>query len=197
VKRASSIGDPIARFRGWFAAAERSGEAMPEAMVVATCTRRGQPSARFVLLKQVDARGFVFFTDGRSRKGQELRRNPLAAAAVYWDRTGRQVRLEGRVEVVPESESDAYWETRPRPSRLAAASSHQSATLASRRHLLDAVRRLRRSLRGRGVPRPGTWQGYRIVPQRIEFWSRRAHRLHERELFVKGRDGWKRRLLQP
>lgn len=197
MKRASSVPDPIARFSRWLAAAERSGDAMPEAMVVATSTRTGRPSARFVLLKQADARGFVFFTDGRSRKGEELRHNPLAAAAIYWDRTGKQVRLEGRIEVVPEAESDSYWETRPRPSRLAAASSRQSATLASRRYLLDAVRRLRRSLRGRAVPRPATWQGYRIVPERIEFWSRRAHRLHDRELFVRGRDGWKRRLLQP
>ena len=197
MKRSSSVPDPIARFARWFAAAARSGEAMPEAMVVATSTRGGRPSARFVLLKQVDARGLVFFTDGRSRKGEELRSNPLAAAVVYWDRTGKQVRVEGRVEVVPVSESDAYWETRPRPSRLAAASSHQSETLPSRGHLLAAVRRLRRSLSGRPVPRPTTWQGYRIVPERIEFWSRRAHRLHDRELFVKVRDGWKRRLLQP
>jgi pyridoxamine 5'-phosphate oxidase len=173
---------------------------MPEAMVVATSTRAGRPSARFVLLKQVDARGFVFFTDGRSRKGEELRDNPRAAGAVYWDRTGKQVRVEGRVEVVPAPESDAYWETRPRASRLAAASSassHQSATLRRRAQLLEAVRRLRQSLSGRTVPRPATWQGYRIVPERIEFWTRRAHRLHDRELFVRGRDGWKRRLLQP
>ncbi len=193
----SSIADPIAKFAEWFAAAERSGEAMPEAMVVATSTRDGQPSARFVLLKQADARGFVFFTDGRSRKGQELRANPLAAAVIYWDRIGKQVRLDGRVEVVAAVESEAYWKSRPRSSRLAAASSHQSATLASRRDLLDAVRRLGRSLDGGPVPRPATWQGYRIVPERIEFWTRRAHRLHERELFVRGRGGWKRRLLQP
>jgi pyridoxamine 5'-phosphate oxidase len=197
VKRSPNAPDPIATFARWFAAAARSGEVMPEAMVVATSTRDGRPSARFVLLKQVDARGFVFFTDGRSRKGEELRDNPQAALVVYWHRTGKQVRVEGHVEVVPVADSEAYWETRPRPSRLAAASSHQSAPLTSREHLLGAVRRLRRSLSGRTVPRPATWQGYRIVPERIEFWSRRAHRLHDRELFVRESDGWKRRLLQP
>ncbi len=178
-------------------AAERSGEPIPEAMVVATSSRDGRPSARFVLLKRADARGFVFFTDRRSRKGAELRKNPLAAAVFYWDRIGKQVRIEGRVEVVSAAEADAYWATRPRPSRLAAASSRQSATLAHRRMLLDAVRRLRRSVDGQAVPRPPAWGGYRIVPERIEFWERRAHRLHDRELFVKGRQGWKRRLLQP
>ena len=194
---ARSSRDPIARFAEWFAAAKRSSEPIPEAMVVATATRKGRPSARFVLLKQVDARGFVFFTDRRSRKGAELGDNPLAAAVLYWDRQGKQVRIEGRVEAVPDAEADAYWATRPRTSRLAAAASHQSAPLPRRRHLLDSVGRLARELRGRAVPRPAAWGGYRIVPERIEFWRRRAHRLHERELFVRNGAGWKRRLLQP
>ena len=193
----SSPTDPIARFDQWFAAAASRGEPMPEAMVVATSTRGGRPSARFVLLKEADARGFVFFTDGRSRKGEELRGNPFAAAVVYWDRIGKQVRIEGRVEVVPETESEAYWATRPRASRIAAASSRQSTTMASRQHLVDSVRRLRRKLSGRAVPRPASWRGYRIVPERIEFWERRVHRLHHRELFVRRREGWERRLLQP
>jgi len=189
--------DPIARFTQWFAAAQRSGEPIPEAMVVATSTAKGRPSARFVLLKRADARGFVFFTDGRSRKGAELRENPLAAAVLYWDRHGKQVRIEGRVEAVSDDEADAYWSTRPRSSRLAAASSHQSAPLASRRELLDAVGHSSKALRGRPVPRPAAWGGYRIVPERIEFWRRRAHRLHERELFVRTGGRWKRLLLQP
>lgn len=194
---ARSSRDPIARFAEWFATAKRSREPIPEAMVVATSTRKGRPSARFVLLKQVDARGFVFFTDGRSRKGAELRENPVAAAVLYWDRHGKQVRIEGRVEVVSDEEADAYWATRPRSSRLAAASSHQSAPLTSRRHLIAAVGRLRRAIHGQALPRPVAWRGYRIVPERIEFWRRRAHRLHERELFVRSGGGWKRRLLQP
>ena len=194
---ARSSRDPIARFAEWFTAAKRSREPIPEAMVVATATSKGRPSARFVLLKRVDARGFVFFTDGRSRKGAELLENPRAAAVVYWDRHGKQVRIEGRVEAVSDAEADAYWATRPRTSRLAAAASHQSAPLPRRRHLLDSVGRLARELRGRAVPRPAAWGGYRIVPERIEFWRRRAHRLHERELFVRNGAGWKRRLLQP
>jgi pyridoxamine 5'-phosphate oxidase len=194
---ARSSRDPIARFAEWFAIAKRSREPIPEAMVVATSTRKGRPSARFVLLKQVDARGFVFFTDGRSRKGAELRENPLAAAVLYWDRHGKQVRIEGRVEVVSDEEADAYWATRPRSSRLAAACSHQSAPLTSRGQLIATVGRLRRASHGQAVPRPAAWGGYRIVPERIEFWRRRAHRLHERELFVRSGGGWKRRLLQP
>jgi pyridoxamine 5'-phosphate oxidase len=194
---ARSSGDPIARFSEWFAAARRSGEPIPEAMVVATATPKGRPSARFVLLKRVDPRGFVFFTDRRSRKGAELLENPRAAAVLYWDRHGKQVRIEGRVEVVSDAEADAYWATRPRSSRLAAASSPQSAPLSRRRQLVDSVGRLSRALRGRAVRRPVAWGGYRIVPERIEFWRRRAHRLHERELFVRSGGGWKRRLLQP
>jgi pyridoxamine 5'-phosphate oxidase len=189
--------DPIKRFQRWFSDAEKTGAPLPEAIALGTADRRGRPSVRFVLLKGVDARGFVFFTDGRSRKGGELAANPEAAFAVYWDALGRQVRVEGRVQLVTEAEADAYWATRPRESRLAGAASHQSATLARRSDLLTRWRALGRRHPGDDVPRPPAWMGYRIVPRAIEFWTRGDFRLHQRERFERTRGGWKSRLLQP
>jgi pyridoxamine 5'-phosphate oxidase len=186
--------DPITRFRRWYADAVRAGGPLPDAVALATADRRGRPSVRYVLLKQVDERGFVFFTDGRSRKGGELRANPHAALAFYWDALGRQVRVEGRVHEVTPAEADAYWATRPRASRLAASASRQSAQLARYSDLLARWRRLGADHRGAPIPRPAAWTGYRIVPAAIEFGP---NRLHKRELFTRGRAGWTRRLLQP
>jgi len=166
-------------------------------MALATAARRGAPAVRFVLLKAADRRGFVFFTDGRSRKGRELHASRRAAVAFYWNALGRQVRIEGRVEEVSAAEADAYWATRPRASQLAALASQQSAALASRRALMRRWAQLRRRYRRRPVPRPPTWTGFRIVPASIEFWTHREHRLHDRELCVRTRAGWTRRLLQP
>src|SRR5882724_11959713 len=128
--------DPFVRFRRWFRDAQRSGAPLPEAMALATATRKGVPSLRMVLLKQLDANGFVFFTDARSRKGPELRANPHAAATFHWTTMGRQVRIEGRVVELGDAEADAYWVTRPRGSQLSAATSHQSRTLARRALLI-------------------------------------------------------------
>lgn len=189
--------DPIAQFRRWYAAAERARVPHANAMALATADRRGVPSVRFVLLKGVDDRGFVFYTDGRSRKGRELAARARASAAFYWDATHRQVRVEGRVVPVSAEETDAYWATRPRGSRLAAASSTQSAPLRSHAWLVARWRRLRRALAGTPVPRPTAWIGYRIVPEAIEFWTRGAHRLHERVRYERTGTGWRRRLLQP
>ncbi len=189
--------DPIARFRRWFAEAERARVPMPEAIALATADRRGRPSVRFVLLKHVDTRGFVFFTDGRSRKGRELAVNPEAALACYWDPLGKQVRVEGRVAAVTAAEADEYWRTRPRESRLAASSSHQSAVLASRAELLARWRATGRRHPGEDVPRPPAWTGYRIVPRAIEFWTRGDFRLHHRERFERRGGVWTARLLQP
>lgn len=194
---ASSRPDPILRFRRWFTEAERARIPLAEAMALATADRRGRPSVRFLLLKHADDRGFVFFTDGHSRKGAELRRNPHASLAFYWDRIGKQVRVEGRVVPVTAAEATAYWETRPRASRLAALASSQSAPLASRRLLVARWRRLGRTLAGKPIPRPPEWTGYRIVPSAIEFWTRGEDRLHHRELFRRGARGWRRTLLQP
>ncbi len=190
--------DPLARFRRWFRQAERARLPLPQAMALATTARQGAPSVRFVLLKGADRRGFVFFTDGRSRKGRELRAAPArAAVAFYWNPIGRQVRIEGRVQPVSAAEADAYWATRPRASQLAALTSQQSAILVSRRSLVARWRRLRQLHRGRPVPRPSEWTGFRIIPSSIEFWTHREHRLHDRELFVRTRAGWRRQLLQP
>jgi pyridoxamine 5'-phosphate oxidase len=189
--------DPLARFHRWHRAAERAGVPLHDAMALATADRRGVPSVRYVLLKQADARGFVFFTDGRSRKGGELGANPRAAAAFYWDGINRQVRIEGRVVPVSAAEADAYWETRPRASRLAACASLQTATLRRRADIVARWEALRRRYAGGPVPRPATWVGFRIVPRSIEFWSRRAGRLHHREVFERRRGRWRGRLLQP
>jgi pyridoxamine 5'-phosphate oxidase len=194
--RTRPAADPLARFRRCFAAARRAGIELPESMALATTDAAGRPSVRFVLLKEATARGFVFFTDGRSRKGRELRARPVAAVAFYWHATGMQVRIEGRIEEVDAAEADAYWETRPRGSRLAASVSRQSAPLASRAALLAAWRRLDRRA-GPSLPRPPEWTGFRLVARTIEFWRRGEFRLHERDLYVRRRGGWTRTLLQP
>jgi pyridoxamine 5'-phosphate oxidase len=170
---------------------------LPEAMALATATPRGAPSVRFVLLKSADARGFVFFTNAVSAKGEDLAANPRAALTFHWAPLGRQVRVAGRVETVSPAEADAYWVTRPRASRLAAVASRQSTRLGSRAVLEARWRGLRRRYRGRPVPRPPTWTGFRVVPDAIEFWTHRAHRLHDRELFLRTRRGWRRLRLQP
>lgn len=189
--------DPIAKFRRWFEEARRAGAPLPEAMALATADARGRPSARFVLLKQADARGFVFYTHQQSRKGRELSENPYAALVVYWDKTNKQVRVEGRVEEVSAAQADAYWATRPRPSQLGAWASAQSAPLDSRAALLARVAKLFLQYAGKPIPRPAHWTGYRVLPQTMEFWVRGEHRLHVRELFTRSRSGWKRALLQP
>ena len=189
--------DPMREFARWFRRAERAGAPLAEAMALATASPTGVPSVRLVLLKGVDARGVVFFTDARSRKGSELRRNPRAALAFHWQPLGRQVRIVGRVRPVTAAEADAYWETRPRASRLAASASHQSAPLASRAVLLARWRALGRRYGTGPIPRPATWTGFRVVPDTIEFWTHKDHRLHHRVLYARGRRGWRRRLLQP
>lgn len=190
--------DPIARFRRWFAAARRHPSIpQPEAMTLATADRRGRPSARMVLLKHADADGFVFYTNARSRKGEELQANPRAALVFHWQPLGRQVRVEGRVTPVTAAEADAYWTSRPRESQLGGAASAQSEVVASRAALLAQWRALARRFRGQPVPRPPHWTGYRVAPEAIEFWTQRPYRMHDRELFTRTRRGWKLTRLQP
>jgi pyridoxamine 5'-phosphate oxidase len=192
-----AIPDPIAQFSDWFGQSRRAGIVQPEATALATAGRGGRVSVRFVLLKSADAAGFVFYTNALSRKGRDLATNPRAALVFWWDRIGRQVRVEGRVRRVSAAEADRYWRSRPRLSRLAGAVSRQSAPIESRAILVARMEALRRRLRGRRVPRPPHWTGFRIIPDEIEFWTMRAHRLHERELFVRSARGWSRTMLQP
>ncbi|MCE2485475.1 MAG: pyridoxamine 5'-phosphate oxidase [Desulfurellaceae bacterium] len=189
--------DPIRRFRHWFATAQRRGVPQPEAMALATVGETGLPSVRFVLLKHFDENGFVFFTDGRSRKGRELRATPHAAATFYWTSLGRQVRLEGRVEQVEADMADAYWQTRPRASQLSASASRQSTKLADRNLLVQRRRQLARQYRASAVPRPSSWTGFRLIPDSLEFWTHRDNRLHHREAFVRTGRGWRVGLLSP
>ena len=189
--------DPIAKFIRWLDDARRMRIPNYEAMALATASRNGRTSVRFVLLKGIDERGFVFYTDARSRKGRELRDNPRASLAFYWQPKGRQIRVEGLVEEVTPAEADAYWTTRPRQSRLAASASHQGTRMRSRAELLTRFARLARKLRGAEVPRPPFWTGFRVRPHAIEFWTHREHRLHDRELYTRRGRAWRRELLQP
>jgi pyridoxamine 5'-phosphate oxidase len=189
--------DPIAKFIRWLNDARRLGIQNYEAMALATAARSGKTAVRFVLLKRIDERGFVFFTDARSRKGREIHGNPHASLALYWQPKGRQVRVEGSVKEVTAQEADVYWTTRPRQSQLAASASYQSARLRSRAELLGRYTRLAGKLRGREVPRPSWWTGFRVRPEVIEFWTHREHRLHDREIYVRHGREWRRSLLQP
>jgi pyridoxamine 5'-phosphate oxidase len=196
-RNAQTTPDPIIRFQRWFADAKRKGAPQPEAMALATVSETGFPSVRFVLLKHVDESGFVFFTDGRSRKGHELKTVPHAAATFYWNILGKQVRLEGRVEQLAATVADAYWQTRPRASQISASASRQSANLVNRAVLVERRKHLTQKYRGKAVPRPHNWTGFRLVPDSIEFWTHRDDRLHHREVFVRTVRGWKCKLLSP
>ena len=172
--------DPIRQFQSWFDQALAAGLAEPNAMTVATATPAGRPSARTLLIKGVDARGFVFFTNYESRKSQELAGNPYAALVFYWAELERQVRIEGAVEQVAPAESDAYFHSRPLGSQIGAAASHQSQVLASRAELEQRVADLAAAYAERELPRPPSSGGFRVAPTTIEFWQGRASRLHDR-----------------
>jgi pyridoxamine 5'-phosphate oxidase len=171
--------DPIAQFEKWFEEALHAGMIEPNAMTLATSTSDGHPSARIVLLKGADARGFVFFTDYRSRKGAELEDNPHVSLCFWWDALQRQVRITGTVARVSREESEAYYKTRPRGSRIGAWASKQSAALPSRESLEKEVQRLEAAY-PEDVPLPPHWGGYRVTPDSLEFWQGRPSRLHDR-----------------
>ena len=167
-------------------------------MALATSGSDGEPDVRYVLLKDVDASGFVFYTNAKSRKGRQLRENARASLAFYWQPLGVQLRVSGAVEEVSAKTADAYWASRDPESRLASAASDQSEEIPDRAKLLERVEALRKK-HGGDVPRPKHWTGFRVVPSRIEWWTAKEHRLHERELYVREKkgDAWRKSLLQP
>ena len=177
--------------------ARRAGVQEPTAAALATADARGQPSLRMVLLKAVDEHGVVFYTNLKSRKGRQLSANPRAALCCFWDALKEQALIEGRVRRVSDREADAYWATRPRMAQLGAWASLQSQLLASRTVLAARIAAYAARFAGRPVPRPPHWSGYRVIPERIEFWSPRAFRLNERILYSTSGRGWTKQLLYP
>ena len=188
--------DPLARFRDAFARAREIERSDPTAMALATADDRGRPSVRMVLLKDVDPRGFVFFTNRESRKGVELEQNPFAALCLHWPVLGQQVRVEGPVEHISEADSDAYFATRARGSQIGAWASQQSRPLTSMAELEAETLALEARFPGE-IPRPPYWGGYRVVAERIEFWHNRPNRLHERIVYERAGDGWATSRLNP
>ncbi|MEX1006905.1 MAG: pyridoxamine 5'-phosphate oxidase [Acidimicrobiia bacterium] len=192
--------DPIVQFGRWYADAEARGVLAPDAMTVASATPDGRPSARAVLLRGLDERGFCFFTNFRSRKGRELDANPHAAVLFHWPAVQRQVRATGRVERVSQEESEAYWRNRPRASRVSAWASAQSEPIGSREELeaRAAAAEARFAEDDGDVPLPPFWGGYRLVPDELELWEHREDRLHDRLRYTRADDGtWAIDRLQP
>ena len=193
----ADVADPFALFRAWMSEAEPAEPNDPNAVALATVDETGAPSVRMVLLKGLDDRGFVFYTNLSSRKGRAMSRNPRAALCFHWKSLRRQIRAEGDVEAVDDAEADAYFASRPRESRVGAWASRQSDVLGSRQELLDRVRQYEERFADAEVPRPPNWGGFRLVPNRVEFWLDQPFRLHDRAEFLRDGTGWTRRALYP
>lgn len=189
--------NPFKQFDAWYRLARRVRLPMPNAMTLSTVSPDGQPAGRVVLLKQADARGFVFYTNYESNKARDLAANPKAALTFYWPGLERQVRLAGRVEKADEAESDAYFASRPRGSRLGAWASRQSHPVPDRHTLEAAYEEQEKMHAGNKVPRPPFWGGYRLIPDRMEFWQGRAYRLHDRFVYEHDKGGWRLSRLSP
>ena len=172
--------DPFKQFTRWFSDAEQAELPLHNAMTLATASRAGKPSARMVLLKEVDARGFVFYTNYEGRKARELKENPFASLVFYWQPLSRQVRVEGAVERVASDESDRYFASRPRGHQLEAHASSQSQVIKDRGFLEEQFKIFTQMFAGQEIPRPAHWGGYRLLPETLEFWQEGEHRLHDR-----------------
>jgi pyridoxamine 5'-phosphate oxidase len=190
--------DPYKTFAAWLELAKASEINDPNAMNLATATADGRPSNRMVLLNGLDDRGFVFYTNAESRKGEQLLSNPFAALCFHWKTLRKQVRIEGKVEVVSDVESDTYYNSRPRQSRIGAWASRQSRTLDDYEDLKSAVVKFEKEFEGReDIPRPSYWKGFRVIPDRIEFWIDGEFRLHRRYVFERQGDGWSVHMINP
>jgi pyridoxamine 5'-phosphate oxidase len=189
--------DPLALFDRWYREAREAGIYLHESMTLATATPDGSPSAREVLLKGFGSEGFAFYTNYESRKAAELERNPRAALLFHWATLHRQIRIEGPVTRTTQAESDAYHASRPRGSRIAAWASQQSAEIESRAALERRFQEKEAEFRGSDVPLPPFWGGFRVIPERMEFWQGRANRMHDRILFRRAEKGWTVARLSP
>ena len=197
LRRATLAANPIVQFKKWFGQALKAGIREPNAKTLATADRRGRPSARIVLLKGISQTGFTFFSNYESRKGQELAKNPHASLVLFWPELERQVCIAGSVTKVSRAESKAYFDSRPRGSRLAAWVSSQSKAIADRSVLEKKLSVLESKYPGNEVPLPPYWGGFRLVPVRIEFWQGRPNRLHDRFQYLKQTRGWRLERLSP
>jgi pyridoxamine 5'-phosphate oxidase len=189
--------DPMVQFEAWFENVVEANLHEPNAMTLATTSDEGRPSARTVLLKGYDGRGFVFYTNYEGRKARDLQANPACALLFYWGELERQVRVEGRASRLPGGESDAYFASRPRGSRLGAWASEQSRPVRDRSVLEERVRALEAEYEDREIPRPPFWGGYRVEPETIEFWQGRENRLHDRISYRREEGVWRLERLQP